>query len=469
MDRYVEQFLRTEETERLFERPFMGKNIWMYLRLEVFRLIERQILRSNLVPVPYRQCFLEDCIDWSPKEQTEYEESVIQKLMGSDFLIINNKHRFVRWGEELVCPITGMLPKLYPYRFGCCTQVYNRGKFQCYDHPEDINHNRITRKSQLIFSEEELNAYVTNLALLFGQAYQIVLEQPFYTDVAAHIRYVANMMCYTDFYARLLQAVQPKAVIVSSYYATIDSLILAEADSLGIPTIEIQHGTIGNEHVAYNFLRRPKQTDCLPDYLAAYGQFERDTLRNFVEPEKMIPVGNLFLNQVRRDLSSKLAKGGERKRVLIISFNMDNGKLVQFTLDLKKFRPNWEIVYRFHPEEKIMAETLHALEEAGVICAADFQISIYSLITEADWLVGTKSTVLYEAMCFSKPSWVLQTEESDQWREAEKRMPHVLSAEDFLDKLGEDTDSLNRSAYFYRQNGEATMGTLLASLMEKGS
>lgn len=467
MDQYVELFLRTEEKEKLFDLPFGGEKIWMYLRLEVFRLVERQILRSNLVPVPYRQRFLEDDAEWSTEERQAYEDSVIQNLMDSDFLIINNKHRFVNWGGELICPITGMLPKLYPYRFGCCTQVYNRGNFQCYDGPEDINYSKILRIPRLVFTEDELEAYVAKIAALFGDAYQMVLEQPFYTDVAAHVRYVANMMCYTAFYARLLRTVRPKAVIVSSYYATIDSLILAEAEKLGIPTIEMQHGTIGNEHVAYNFLSRPEMTSCLPDYLAAYGQFEKDALRNFVEPDNMIPVGNLFLNRIRSDLTVEASENSENKRVLIVSFNMDNGKLVQFTMDLKRCRPQWEIIYRFHPEEKIEEETLSMLQTAGIICSADFQTSIYALIMKSDYLVGTKSTVLYEAMCFSKPSWVLQTERPDQWREAEKRMPHIQSAEDFLNQLADASDPLNRSAYFYSQNGEEAMGSLLESLAER--
>ena len=55
MDRNVELFLQAEKQYRLFDLPFAGENLWDYVRLETFRLIERQLLRSNLVPVPYRQ------------------------------------------------------------------------------------------------------------------------------------------------------------------------------------------------------------------------------------------------------------------------------------------------------------------------------------------------------------------------------------------------------------------------------
>lgn len=471
MDKYVELFLQTEEKYNLFDVPFAGENIWMYLRLEVFRLIERQILRSNLVPVPYRQVFLNDNSFWTDEEKNSYEESVIRSRQGCDFLVINNKHRFVMYQGDVFCPITGMLAQLFPYRFAFCTQVYNRGKFQRYDHENDINHNKIAKKPRLFFDEPSLEAYVAMLASLFGDAYQMKLEPPFYKDVAAHIRYVSDMMSYSDFYARLLRETRPKAVIVSSYYATIDALIIAEADRLGIPTIEIQHGTIGNEHVAYNFLRKPRQTDCLPDYLASYGQFEQEALRNFVAPGHMIPIGNLFLNRIRRDLMQAAAPDPQKKNVLIVSFNMDNAKLVDFTLDLKKLRPQWEITYRFHPEEKIEEATVRALSSAGVICAMDFQVSIYMLIMQSDYIIGTKSTVLYEAMCFGKPSYVLQTEEDlSQWREAEKRMPHIRSAQEFL-RTAEHPDSEDslhlRSAYFYRQNGEDTMAALLAAMAER--
>ena len=469
MDKNVERFLEAEKEHDLFALSLGGKRIWSFLRLEVFRLIERQLLRSNLIPVPYRQVFLSDGKTYTEEEQAAYEAKLIRDRMGCDFLIVNNKHRFVKDHGRPFCPVTGMLEQIDPHRFACCTQVYSWGEKLRYDSENDINYGKIRKQPWLRFREEEAEAFVSALQELFSAVFQIELDPRFQRDVARQIRHVADNFAYLDFYLRLLGALKPKAVIVSSYYAIIDGVILTACAMLKIPTVEMQHGTIGNEHVAYNCLVPSPLVLGVPDYLAAYGPFDQQVPRHFVKKENVIPVGNLFLNRIVREYRERPPAPNPHPAVLIVSFNMRNEELVAFSLELKRLQPEWQIIYRFHPEENIPQDTLLRLEAAGIICHRDFSVSIYELVSRADYIVGTKSTVLYEALCFSKPSYVLLTEpDQSLWREAEKHMPHVDTAASFLQALESPAPEapLERAAYFYRQDGEEALVRLLRGLAE---
>ncbi len=470
LDKNVEIFLAAEKEHGLFDIPLGKEKLWSFLRLEVFRLIERQLLQSNLIPVPYRQVFLSDGRTYTEAEQAAYEEEAIQYRMGCDFLVVNNKHRFVNYHGTPLCPVTGILEQIDPHQYAYCTQVYSRGQYQLYDSDNDINYGKIRKRPCLQYEEDDLRSYVSSLHTLFSDVFHLELDERFIRDVTRQVVYVDNAFAYKSFYSRLLAGVRPGAVIVSSYYAIIDSVILTAAAEQGITTVEMQHGTIGNEHVAYNCLVSSPEVYGVPDYLAAYGPFDQLVPRNVVKKENVIPVGNLFLNRICREYRNRPSASNPVPTVLIVSFNMRNEELVAFALSLKRERPGWQIIYRFHPEENIEKSAETRMEQAGILCQKDFRVSIYDLVFQADYIVGTKSTVLYEALCFHKPTFVLLTEpDFEQWREAEKYMPHVTTSASFLQAVEKEQsrETIRRQTeFFYRQDGEETLLRLLRGIAE---
>jgi hypothetical protein len=107
------------------------------------------------------------------------------------------------------------------------------------------------------------------------------------------------------FYARrmvfkwLFRRKKPKAVLLSWYYGLLQSAIKAAKD-LGIKVIEFQHGSIGEEHPAYNVYAELDKS-YFPDYLAVFGKRELETFRNarFIEPQHVYPVGNFYIEHIR--------------------------------------------------------------------------------------------------------------------------------------------------------------------------
>ena len=108
------------------------------------------------------------------------------------------------------------------------------------------------------------------------------------------------------FYARrmvfrwLFRTKRPKAILLSWYYGLLQSAIKAAKD-LGIKVIEFQHGSIGEEHPAYN-VHTELDKGYFPDYLAVFGERVSETFRDarFVGPQYVYPVGNFYIEHIRK-------------------------------------------------------------------------------------------------------------------------------------------------------------------------
>ena len=468
MDRLVEVFLNTEKTEDFFSLKIDRESIWPFIRLETFRLIERQIRNGDLVAVPYRQKFREDPRTYTESEKAAYENSVIDSKLPCDVLVVNAKHRMVRMNGSVFCPVTGMIESLCTdMKFSYCTQVYQSSSYSADSDLTEINHNRIRRHAEWDFDNQTVKRTVDDIAKGLQKHYDIIPDERFRRDLCEMIHYVWECSCFSRFYSEMLKRVSPKLLIVSSYYSVINMIIIREANRLGIPTVEMQHGTIGNEHVAYNCIAGDVTNDAAPKYMLVYGRFEQDVMRSFVARKNIYKVGNPFLNSLR---DHRPAGNSACKSLLVISFISDNEDLIRFTLQMRELDSNMRIVYRFHPEERIDAAVIRQFESEEIECSSDFSVSIYELIMDCDYCIGTLSTALYEALCFKKPSFVLSRDvaESDL-REAEKFLPHVSSAEEFsrLIAHSESRDDTERIAEYFYEPDTGLLRKALRSIMKE--
>jgi hypothetical protein len=107
------------------------------------------------------------------------------------------------------------------------------------------------------------------------------------------------------FYARrtvfslLLRRKRPKVVLLTCYYGLLQSAIKA-AKETGVKVIEFQHGSIGEEHTAYNVYAELDK-GYFPDYLAVFGKRELETFSDsrFIQPQHVYPVGSFYIEYVK--------------------------------------------------------------------------------------------------------------------------------------------------------------------------
>lgn len=99
-------------------------------------------------------------------------------------------------------------------------------------------------------------------------------------------------------FAHFFRMVRPRAVLLTCYYGREPAVKAAKG--LGIKVIEVQHGSIGKEHPAYN-VHLDLDRSCFPDHLLVFGERELATFNDsrFIEKVNVHPVGSYYIDYIR--------------------------------------------------------------------------------------------------------------------------------------------------------------------------
>lgn len=105
-------------------------------------------------------------------------------------------------------------------------------------------------------------------------------------------------------YKILYNSLQPRAIFFVEYYR--DIARVKAAKELGIKTIEVQHGSIGSEHPAYNSQLKI-DSEYYPDLLFAYGEGEKQKLpESFIyKADQIYPVGNFIIDYINESYQAE--------------------------------------------------------------------------------------------------------------------------------------------------------------------
>ena len=421
MKELVESFLDIED--RFMDMKVGNLCIWPYIRTEVFRMVEHELTNNDFVPVFKRQSVVEST-DWARDEVCsgpKYESLFIQNLTRKSILIITEKNRFVEIDGKKVCPVTSSFENLFPNQtITICNEFITGGgernesikenALMCEDDRVTIDYGSICVTKKVEPSEDEVEKISFDIKVKTEKLLSLELRDEFLDSLKQMILYVCSFTGYTNFYGRMIDAVNPEVVIVSSYYCIPHGFFVAEARKRNIPVFEIQHGTIGDEHFAYNSYLNMGQFVNTPDYLLCYGEPEMNSMRFSIGKDRIIPVGNLFLNEVSDKYKDRFER--EQGSILLVAFNIDNDNLVDLAVRIKDKVPDRHVTYRFHPIEKRNDKVIDILKTAGVELSMDFRVSVYDYLAVSDIVIGTKSTVLKEAEVFGNRIYKLD-EKSD--------------------------------------------------------
>ncbi len=462
MNPYVEEFLKIEKEKNLFAKRIDGVNIWPYLRLEVFRLIERQLISSDMTPVYVSHRLSQIGKTCSIDEYEKYVDDFCEKRKGCDAIVINKRHRLVWKNKKPFCPITGMIEDILLRRkISTISLSYlndendiKTGNELCFEK---------ALKVPVLFDQKSKEKYVEYLTEIFSSGFGIQLGATFANDVIGQIDYIFDCFSYGDFFRKVFEKINPKAIFVSSYYETLIMVILKEANMLKIPTIELQHGIIGDEHIAYNSLV-PSTENCYPKYMMVYGRFEKNIMRSFVPVDRRIVSGNQFLEDRIRTYTNTMTKD----MALIVGFSSQNEGMINFAIDLAR-NTKLEVVFRVHPEFKDKDHAKERLLAEGVSVSDDFKDSIYDFVEKAKYVVSTQSTVLLEAQKFGKQVFVLDDlPESKQNLSFLHNIPRIKSFQDMFDKYSEisEEDNINKACYIYESISQEQYQNILELMLE---
>lgn len=221
---------------------------------------------------------------------------------------------------------------------------------------------------------------------------------------------------------KLVAQFNPAALICVVSYSFINQIFFQVARKRGIPSVELQHGTVSKYHIAYNY----KSTDLkyFPDYFFAWGMAWLNGVRLPLKSERIKAVGYPYLDTFK----SKKDLERNNRQVLIISQMRQD--LANFALELSKQLKDHKFIFKAHPSEyervKDEYEILYQNDNIEVI-GNDSRL-LYELFRESNYIFGVFSTALIEATLFCPNVIILKYPGWEYFEELEGRSNiHFLS------------------------------------------
>lgn len=445
-------FLMAEKAHDMFHLTNNGFAIWPFLRLELFRIIESLNEGFLYRPVYERQF---------PVNEEAFFFDNSAEARHCDLLVVTNRHRMVTVRDETVCPFTYMFREI---GYSTHTLYHSYQKKDAYDTEGRFDGTPYGSHAAPVFSAQTDIEAMRKLKSFCRELVPDDLADRAVNGAQNMIQYVSYMSRLMPLFDRILDAYSPKILFVSSAYAIANMFMIYAANKRRIPTVEIQHGLIGESHVAYNTLSDHIPQAYYPDHLMVYGEFDKMTPRHLIPRQNIHVIGNKLLEvfcQIDRE---------DKNGVLIIGNISNNDHLTCLASTIKKHCPSERVTYRVHAEETDNAATLNCLEQNGVIISKDVRVSVYQLLLEHKWVIGTVSTVLQEALRFKINTVVLDEPSlSERYGLAQKRI-RMMTRDVLIDHIRNDrfvTNETSAPYVFYEAFSSETVEAVINSIMRK--
>ena len=267
-------------------------------------------------------------------------------------------------------------------------------------------------------------------------------------------------------YIRLLRRVRPDVVVHSQGYGW-ENFIEA-SKSLGIPSVELQHGTISPFHFGYSFAGESRNKETFADYLLVFGDYWKSCTEYPIHKDRVVSVGFPYLDN-KKNLYLKSVK---KKQILFTSQEPTGAVLSKFALKLSQVKDtDYAILYKLHPRECDGWEDKYPWLLRSDVKVIDKQEAVlYDLFAESIAHVGVYSTSLYEGLAFGLQTYVIDAPGVEYMDPLlETGLVHKVSSVEELLRNIERRKSAEAfdAEYFFKTNAAANISRFLNELIQR--
>ncbi len=210
---------------------------------------------------------------------------------------------------------------------------------------------------------------------------------------------------------KIIKKVNPNIIIEVVGYETNNMIVNELGKQLSIPTIELQHGIIGMQHIAYNYLCR-KTFKPLPDYIFFYSNYWKNTCRFPIKKTHQLAVGFPFFENQLKKYPPVISKDN-RLRIIVLSQPVFKYEIVTFIDRLlclfEEGKIRFSLTYKLHPAEynQPIEDWKKITSHKNVKLINDSSDALYKLFSENDILIGVTSTAIFEGLAYGLNTFVL--------------------------------------------------------------
>jgi hypothetical protein len=413
----IDDFLMYEKQNRLFDNDIDGFKYWSYLRFEIYFLIQNNINNIGVAHTPPKN---RSRIKEIPKLIPQYFNvisSIKQKSNQIDYLFLNHQRR-VKEGEIYKCLYTdNIISHLGNSSYLIIEEPYEGKHFKpvnnkCLIYVDYLDYHYVIKrkinqikKMQIIDTknEKELRFLVDDLSRTFN----VKLNA---NEIISNVRKIKiKHMTFYDHYTRILKNLNPKIVIEVVSYNFSRMVVNEICKELDIPTIELQHGTMGRYHIAYNYAEKMKLST-FPDYVFLFGEFWKDNTRFPIEDNKIKVVGwPYYENKV--EIFKKNRTENKKKTILFISQGTIGKELSKVAIKVLDNidKDSYRIIYKLHPGEYTRWKNEYPwLLDSKLEVIDNNENDMHYYFSQSDIQVGVYSTALFEGLGYGLKTYIVK-------------------------------------------------------------
>lgn len=213
------------------------------------------------------------------------------------------------------------------------------------------------------------------------------------------------------YFGRIIRKLSPKAILEVVSYSRECMVANEIAKDMGIPTIELQHGTIGQEHLAYNYPMGCSIAQ-FPTRLFLFSDFWKDKFQPPIKNSYKYSVGYPYLERMEQKYKPLRDKKRDKKSILFLSSGPIGDRLQYIAYQLSQLidKNEMHIIYKLHPGEYSgWKERYPELRDSDTIEVIDNnRKNLYELYAISDIQIsGYNSTTVFEGLYFSLETYIL--------------------------------------------------------------
>lgn len=263
-------------------------------------------------------------------------------------------------------------------------------------------------------------------------------------------------------YDKLFKKRTPKYVFVVVAYE--NQAMIAAAKDNGVEVIELQHGTISNYHLGYNYPNPDdKNLKYFPDKILSFGKYWK-TIANYpIDEKNVISLGFPYLDE---NITSYIDNDKKGNQILFISQGVIGKYLSDFAYKLAKHLENskeerkYEIIYKLHPGEySNWEDNYKSLKKANKLSnftvINNNEISLYELFSKSEYQIGVFSTAIYEGLLFNCKTFLVDLPGVEYMASLidKNYVKKIKDTNEFVDSIHKfEINEYNRDFFFKKYN-----------------
>ncbi len=459
----IDKFLEIESKYNLCQKEIEDVNYWVYER---FWLWNYKICASSLNLMPSQSIAKQGICDWLITLGTLMKNSIFRgKISDKKYEVCFIAHeRRKKVGNYYECIYTEELSKYFENQITL-------------EEPFELKHFKPVANKAL---------YYTDYVLMIGELYSLVnirlrtkVYKKIYNQVKSEIcnpikeiieEYKVNInpeeiyrlfarrilivkICRKK-YEQLLLKIHPKVIVEVVHYNAQNMMINEVADKYGIKTIELQHGTMHDEHLAYQYSINEKLKQ-LPYKIFTFSEYWNHIIHLPQQSTKVIATGfPYFEKQVKKITKNE---NNKIKNILFLSQGTIGGYLFKLAEELNALinKDQYHIVYKLHPAEYSDWKERYGIQDDSLIEVIDnANINLYELFAQSSIQVGVYSTAVYEGIGFGLQTYIYNIGHANTMKSLvdEGMATFVNSAQELFECIRNCTQLKKDYGLFWKKN-----------------